>query len=207
MDLIKIGKFIADCRKEKNLTQSELAEKLGITDRAISKWENGNCLPDAGKMLELCGILGITVNELLSGEKINMNDYQKKSEELLVELARREEKKNKKLLANMYVMTITAVVFYIALVGLASYTLREGPLLSAIIVVSTIILIAVASYGLKLEIEAGYYECKKCHHRFVPKNYFSVMIAPHMNTTRYLKCPHCNKRSWAKKVMTAEEDK
>ena len=74
MDLIKIGKFIATCRKERKLTQSELAEQLGISDRAISKWENGNCLPDAGKMLDLCGVLKISAGELLSGEKIEMKD-------------------------------------------------------------------------------------------------------------------------------------
>lgn len=202
MDLIKIGRFIAECRKANNLTQSDLAEKLEITDRAISKWENGNCLPDAGKMLDLCGILGISVNELLCGEKIDMNDYEKKTEELLVELARQEEFKNKKLLVNMYVITITALVFYVGFVTLAAYTLKEGPLLGILICIATVFMLAAGFYGLKLEIDAGYYECKKCHERFIPKNYFSVMMAPHMNTTRLLKCPHCNKRSWAKKVMS-----
>lgn len=69
MNQKEIGKFIAKCRKEKNLTQAQLAEKLGITDRAVSKWETGNSMPDSSIMLELCGILGITVNELLSGRK------------------------------------------------------------------------------------------------------------------------------------------
>lgn len=204
MDLVKTGKFISSCRKEKNITQSELAEKLGISDRAISKWENGNCLPDAGKMLDLCAILGISVNELLSGEKIEMKDYSKKTEELLVELAKQEEKKNKRLLSDMYVMTGSAILFYVGLVVLASYTLKEGPVLSAIICAATAVTVIVAFYGLKLEVDAGYYECKKCGHRFVPKNYFSVLIAPHFNTTRFLKCPDCGKRSWAKKVMTKE---
>ena len=78
MDLIKIGKFIAECRKKKNLTQEQLAEKLYITDRAVSKWERGLSLPDADKMLDICNILDINVNELLNGEKINMKDYEKK---------------------------------------------------------------------------------------------------------------------------------
>ena len=91
MNLIKIGKFIAFCRKEKNLTQGELAEKLYITDRAVSKWERGLSLPDADKMLDLCNILDINVNELLNGEKINMKDSNKKTDELLVELAKQEE--------------------------------------------------------------------------------------------------------------------
>lgn len=86
-----IGKFIADCRKEKKLTQLQLAEKLNITNRAVSKWETGKSCPDASIMLELCDILGITVNELLSGERITMENYQKKAEENLVELQERKE--------------------------------------------------------------------------------------------------------------------
>ena len=77
MDQLKIGKFIAECRKQKNLTQMQLAEKLGITDKAISKWERGIAMPDTSIMLELCDILSISVNELLSGEKISMENNQK----------------------------------------------------------------------------------------------------------------------------------
>ena len=202
MDLIKIGKFIADCRKEKKITQEQLAEKLYITDRAVSKWERGLSLPDADKMLDLCNILDINVNELLNGEKINMKDYEKKTDELLVELAKQEEIKNKKMITDMYVLTITTVVFYIGITLLAAYTLGEGTMFGVIVAVSTIILVIVAFYALRLEIDAGYYECKKCHHRYVPDSYLKVMIAPHLDTTRYLKCPKCGKRSWSKKVMS-----
>ena len=204
MDLIKIGKFIANCRKDKKLTQEQLAEKLYITDRAVSKWERGLSLPDADKMLDLCNILDININELLIGEKINMKDSNKKTEELLVELAKQEEVKNKKLLMDMYVLTGTAIVFYVAITLLACFTLEEGPLLGAIICVSTIAVVLVAFYGLKLEADAGYYECRNCHHRFVPTSYLAIMLAPHINTTRYLKCPKCNKRTMAKKVLTKE---
>ncbi len=75
MNQIKIGKFITECRKKNNLTQAQLAEKLNITDRAISKWENGKAMPDSSIMLELCEILKISVNELLSGEVIKMENY------------------------------------------------------------------------------------------------------------------------------------
>lgn len=205
MELIKIGKFISETRKKKNLTQEELAEKLYITDRAVSKWERGLSLPDADKMLELCNILDINVNELLNGEKINMKDYEKKTDELLVELAKQEELKNKKMITDMYVLVITTVVFYIGIIMLASFTLGEGTLFGIIVAVSTIVLVMVAFYALKLEVDAGYYECKKCNHRYVPDSYFKVMIAPHINTTRYLKCPKCGKRSWSKKVMSKGE--
>ena len=202
MDLKKIGKFIADCRKEKNITQEQLAEHLYITDRAVSKWERGLSLPDADKMLDLCNILDINVNELLSGEKIDMKDYEKKNEELLIELAKQDELKNKRLITDMWVMTITAFVFYVALILTSSMLLGEGPILAIIICVSTVILLAVCFYGFKLEVDAGYYECRHCHHRFEEKNYFKLLMAPHMGTSRYQKCPKCGKRSMAKKVMT-----
>lgn len=96
MNQEKIGKFIADCRKEKGLTQMQLAEKLNITNRAVSKWETGKSCPDVSLMLELCNVLGITVNELLSGERILMEDYQKKAEENLVELQDKKMKSQKR---------------------------------------------------------------------------------------------------------------
>ena len=91
MDQIKIGKFIASCRKEQGMTQAVLAEKLGISDRAVSKWETGKSMPDSGIMLELCGLLKINVNELLSGEKIMAEAYGKAAEENLLALKRKNE--------------------------------------------------------------------------------------------------------------------
>ncbi len=200
MDLIKIGKFISSKRKEKDITQSKLAEMLYITDRAVSKWENGICLPDADKMLDLCNFLGISVNELLNGEKIDMKDLNKKTDELLLELAKQEEIKNKKLITNMWVLVTVTLIFYIGILTLACLTLKEGFALGTVICVSTITVVLVAFYALKLEVEAGYYECKECHNKFVP-SYLKALMAPHMSTIRYLKCPKCGKRTWAKKVM------
>lgn len=91
MDLSKIGKFIAECRKAKKLTQEQLVDKLSITDRTVSKWERGLSLPDASIMLELCNILDISINELLNSENLNMENYKEKNEELLIELARQDE--------------------------------------------------------------------------------------------------------------------
>ena len=204
MDLIKIGKFISTKRKEKNLTQEELAEKLLITDRAVSKWERGLSLPDADKMLDLCNILDINVNELLIGED-NMKDEKKKTDELLIELAKQDELKNKRLITDMWVLTTTAFVFYIALIIISSILLGEGPVLATIVCISTAILLIVCFYGFKLEVDAGYFECRHCHHVFEEKNYFKLLMAPHMGTSRYQKCPKCGKRTFAKKVMTKED--
>ena len=204
MDLIKIGRFIANRRKEKNITQEELAEKLYITDRAVSKWERGLAMPDAGKMLDLCNILDINPSELLNGEKIDMENYVKKTDELLIELARQEEAKNKRLMLDMWVITISAFLFYVGIIVLATMTLEEGPVLGTVICTSTVLLVFVCFYGLKLEVDAGYYECQKCHHRYEEKSYFKSMITPHIGTSRFFKCPKCGKRSFAKKVMTKE---
>ena len=168
MNLDKIGKFIATCRKENKLTQEQLAEKLYITDRAVSKWERGLSLPDADKMLDLCNILDINVNELLNGERIDMKDYEKKNEELLLELAKQDELKNKKIMANMWILLISDSVFYFGIILLAAATLEEGVMLGIIISVSTVFFILVAFYALKLEVDAGYYECKNCHNKFIP---------------------------------------
>ena len=94
MDQIKVGKFIAACRKEQGMTQANLAEKLGISDRAVSKWETGKSMPDSGIMLELCELLKINVNELLSGERIMAESYDKRAEENLLEMKRQVEEKN-----------------------------------------------------------------------------------------------------------------
>ncbi len=203
MDLIKIGKFIANCRKSKNITQEQLAEKLYITDRAVSKWERGLSLPDADKMLELCNILDINVNELLIGEKVEMKDYEKKTEELLVELTKQDELKNKKLMTSMWTILITSGLFYAGIIIIAVNTLQKGALLGTIICVSTTLLVIAGFIALKFEIDAGYYECKKCHHRFIP-TYKEAIFSMHLSTTRYLKCPKCHKRSWSKKVMNKQ---
>lgn len=201
MDQIKIGKFIAECRKKNNLTQMQLAEKLNITDRAISKWENGKGMPDSSIMLDLCNELKISVNELLCGEMIEMKEYDKKTEELLVELARQDELKNRKLMTSMWTILVTSTLFYVMILLLAVNIFEEGVLLGTIICTSTIIFVIAGFIALKFELEAGYYECKKCHHKFIP-SYKEVMFAMHIVTTRHLKCPKCHKRSWAKKVMS-----
>lgn len=110
MDQCKIGKFIASCRKEKNLTQAQLAEKLNITDRAVSKWENGKCLPDSSIMIELCEILDITVNELLTGEKLEPEHAQQTAEENLLALKKKDEKgraKSRSFIAALLFLFIT----------------------------------------------------------------------------------------------------
>ena len=201
MDLIKIGKFISLKRKEKNITQSELAEKLYITDRAISKWENGICLPDAGTMPELCKILGITINDLFCGEVVDMKNNAKKLEENLVEMTRLKEEKDKELLNLEIVIGIIMMIFFLGLMAIAAFV--EMPdYLRFVIIIPTVILFLVGTFFMVgIEQKAGYYECGECHHKYVP-TYSSVLWAPHMGRTRKMVCPKCGKKSWQKKVIS-----
>ncbi len=201
MDQTKIGRFIAERRKAKGLTQMQLAEMLGITDRAVSKWENGKSMPDYSIMLELCGILEINVNDLLNGEVIIMEDYNKKAEEALLEMAKEKEESDKRLLRIEIVMGICCLLPLFAAVIIVN-TVPMEEWIGTIIVLSSIIPLLIATpFALKIEQKAGYYECKKCGYRHIPK-YSSVFWAMHVNRTRYMRCPKCNERSWQKKVIS-----
>lgn len=96
MEQQKIGKFIHDLRKEKDLTQKQLADQVGVSDKTISKWETGRGIPDTAIMSELCQVLGISINELLSGEKLSVDNYNGKAEENMVNLLKDSEKQNDK---------------------------------------------------------------------------------------------------------------
>ena len=201
MDQIKIGKFIAERRKSVNLTQMQLAEKLNITDRAISKWENGKSMPDSSIMLELCDVLKITVNDLLSGEVVTMKDYNKELENNLLEMIKQKEQADKRLLSVEVFIGITATVVLFALIFVAAFVQMSNGLRITLIVFGFILFLAGCFYALQMEQVAGYYICKECGHRYVP-TFKAVVMAHHMGRTRYMRCPKCHKKSWQKKVLT-----
>ncbi len=203
MDQIKIGKFIAECRKSKNLTQMQLSEMLNITDRAVSKWERGLSMPDSSIMLELCGILGISVNDLLSGEVVTMENYNKELENNLLEVIKQKELSDKRLLSVEVFVGITATVVLLALIFIAAFVQMEGWLRVSLISLGFALFLAGCFCALRIEQVAGYYACKECGHRYVP-TYKAVNLAPHMGRTRYMRCPNCGKRSWNKKVISKD---
>ena len=200
MDQIKIGKFIAECRKNANLTQMQLSEKLGITDKAISKWERGISMPDTSIMLELCDILGISVNELLSGEKIQMENNDKKNEQLLLEMAKELEKKSKTIWNAMWAIMTVSIIGLLGGLVLVALFIPEGPWMLVAILSLCVVFLIPCFYALKLEVSVGVYKCKNCGYEIVP-TYKQALNAMHRGTTRYLKCPNCNKRTWCKKVL------
>ena len=203
MNQVKIGKFIASKRKEQGLTQLQLAEKLCITDRAVSKWETGKSLPDASLMPELCKLLKITINDLLCGEVVSVENYNEKAEKALLEMVKKEEMQNKKLMMYENVIGFGSTISFLIQVLVAVFFVKNTTAQILLFILAFAFLIIGVSFALKIETETGYYECQKCHNKYVPK-YSSVYFAMHLGTTRYMKCPKCGKRSWQKKVMSKE---
>ena len=205
MDQVKIGKFIADERKRKKYTQRQLAGILGISDKTISKWERGNGFPEISLLLPLCEELEITVNELLSGERLEEIDYKKKAEENMVNMIREKEENLKKMHLTFIVGAMSIISFLTLLMVVVTYTEVISTPVKAVLIVIGCTIFAVGLYvAMQGERTIGYYKCKKCNETFVP-NFYEYIIGMHMWPTRHLKCPHCGKRSWCKKVYSKED--
>ena len=200
MDQLKIGRFIAECRKKQGLTQAQLAEKFNVTDRAVSKWENGRAMPDSAIMLELCGVLGITVNDLLSGEVVTVDNYNKELENNLLEAIKQKEEADKKLLRLEIIIGISATTLFLGIVLIAALAPMTTFLRVALLVFAAIEFFTGCFVALWIEQTAGYYECRACGHKYIP-TYKQVTMAQHMGRTRYMRCPECNQKSWCKKVL------
>ena len=201
MDQIRIGKFIADCRKVKGLTQSMLAEHFGISDRAISKWENGKCLPDASIMIDLCNLLGISVNELLSGDKITMENYAKTAEENLVQLKKRNEELSKHML-NLEIILIVIAIGVVVAGTLLAQTVFTTTLQKVLSMVVSFTIFFIAGFAsVRIEQKAGFYKCKGCGKTYEP-TYRQVLWSMHKGRSHKMKCPHCGQKHWAVKVVS-----
>lgn len=208
MDQVKIGKFIASQRKVVNLTQMQLAEVLGVTDRAVSKWETGKSMPDSSIMLDLCKVLNITVTELLTGEKVNMEENNAKLEEVALDLAKQKEQSDKVLLTLEWVIGILSVLILLVPILIGSL-ITEGAIEEwqrLLIVFSGFIPCIIGFiFAVRIEQVAGYYVCKHCGHKYVP-TLKAVTFSMHFGRTRYMKCPKCGKLSWQKKVVSKGDD-
>ena len=200
MNQVKIGKFIAECRKNRNMTQAELAEKLNITDRAISKWETGKGMPDSSIMLDLCNELKISVNELLSGEMISVENKNEKQEQLLLDMAKEVEKKNKIIWTSMWVIMGVSFTALFAGISISTFLIPEGVWQLVTILGICVVFLIPCFYALKLEVSVGAYKCKNCGYEIVP-TYSEALWAMHRGFTRHLRCPKCNKRTWCKKII------
>ena len=204
MDQVKIGKFLSDERKAKGYTQKQLSELLGISDKTISKWECGNGFPEASLLLPLCNELEITVNELLTVERISQQNYKKKAEENMVNMIREKEENKQKLLLTTMIGVISTITFVTLLLVVCFYT---DVITLPIKMVLMVIAISVFGVGLYVAMwgdrKIGYFKCRNCNELFTP-TFMQYNMGMHLLSTRYLKCPHCKTRTWCKKVMTKE---
>ena len=189
MEPTRIGRFIAERRKALGLTQRQLAEQLSVSDKAVSKWETGRGLPDVLLMPPLCAALGITVNDLLSGERVGEGDYRKKAEENMMELMRENAENRQRLLQSIACGGVT-VVAVCALVALAAFL----PLPAFARMALLLLAMATAVVGIwaaaTLDVRAGWFECPHCKELFVPPM-ADYVKGCHTFTKRRLTCPHC----------------
>ena len=200
MNLQIIGRFIKEQRKMKGMTQAELAEKICVSEKTISKWECGNGFPDTSLMLPLCKELGITANELLSGKKLTGDEYMRQAENNLVTLKIQQEQSHKLLLTIEYILGYMSSLTLIILVFVASYINMPTWLRIFLIVFGLIHTIFGIHFCIVIEKDAGFYKCQHCHNKYIP-TYKQVLFSMHYGRTRYMKCPKCHKKSWQKKVI------
>lgn len=200
MNQDKIGKFIAKERKAKGLTQRQLAERLNISDKTVSKWECGKGLPEVMFMLPLCKILEISVNELLTGERVSEEDYQKKAEENMMNLVREKEESRKKIILSVIVVAMgfmaAVPLFMIAQIFEMSVTARI-----ALMGIAFVVMFAGIGVACVLDRDAGAFECPECRSRFVP-DMGAYLMGPHTITKRKLKCPNCGMVNYCKHVLS-----
>lgn len=200
MDQVRIGKFIAESRRSKGLTQRQLADALAISDKTVSKWETGRGLPEVSLMLPLCGALGITVNDLLSGERISAADYQKRAEGNMMNLIRENEENRRRMALSVVTGAIT-VVAVCALVTIAALVELPAAARVAVIVFTLAVGAAGIAAAAVLDSSAGYFECPYCKELFVPgmKEYVKSY---HTLTKRRLTCPKCGKTGMCRHRIT-----
>ncbi|MBR7172207.1 MAG: helix-turn-helix transcriptional regulator [Clostridia bacterium] len=202
MDLKVTGKFIAEQRKAKGLTQVKLAEKLSVSEKTISKWECGKGFPDTTLILPLCKVLEISANELLSAKLLpTEKEYKERAEQNLIELKKSQDSNTKKMLNFEIVIGYFCSILFLILIGVASYVDMSIVLRIILIVVGLINFIMGVSICLYIEKDAGFYECKHCDNKYVP-TMNQVLWSMHIGRTRHMKCPKCGKRSWQKKVIS-----
>ena len=193
MDQIKVGKFIAETRKAQGLTQRALAEKLMISDKTVSKWECGNGLPEISLMLPLCEILQISVNELLSGKRLQSSEYKQNAEENIMRLMEEKEQAKRSLWIGILAVVVTLFAG-LTLIMLSGFLEMEDWMRVVLIIIGFITMIGGLIIAIALEVTSGAFECTKCGKRFMPKT-AAYVWGIHTATRRYLKCPHCGKRN------------
>ena len=204
MDQIKTGRFIAEQRKALGMTQRQLAERLSVSDKTVSKWECGNGLPEVSLMLPLCELLSINVNELLSGERLDAASYKQHAEENMMKLIDERKENKRKLILELVVVLITLLAA-IPLVMLSGLLEIETWLRVVLICIAVVVMVGGIGVAAVLEMTAGGYECSKCGEYFVPAKKAYLMGA-HSATRRSLRCPRCGKKIWCYRRLSRKPE-
>ena len=204
MDQVKIGRFITEQRKQKNYTQRQLADILEISDKTVSKWECGNGFPEVSLLLPLCKELEISVNELLSGERLSEVDYKQKAEENMVNFIQEKEANKKRMQLTILIGIIATISFITLILIVVMYTdVMSIPVKIILVAIACLIFIIGMYAAMQGERTIGYYQCKECGDTFVP-TFKAYTMGIHLFSTRRLKCPHCGKKNWCKKILAKE---
>lgn len=204
MDQIKTGKFISSMRKEQGLTQKDLAEKLFISDKTVSKWETGRGLPEVSLMLPLCEILNINVNELLTGERIADESYKEKAEENMMNLIKSKRGRGK-IIALMFMlmgMMLMPMIIVTVIYSWLDKNKIEYNDIAAVLGILTFVSVMLSVIAIMfVDCSVGYYECSECGEKFTPS--FGRYIASpfHRPTSRLMRCPKCHKKCWCTKNL------
>lgn len=200
MDLKQTGKFIKELRKAKNLTQCELAQKLMVSEKTISKWECGGGFPDTTLILPLCAELGISANELLSSKRLTETEYKVQAESNLVLFQTQKMQSDKLFLAIECALGIISAITLLGAILVAAFL--QMPVWTKIVVGFSGAVSGLVGFWfcMVIETKAGYYECQHCHHKHIP-TITQTLFAMHLGRTRFMKCPNCKKCSWQRKVL------
>ncbi len=201
MDMQKTGRFLAELRKKMNLTQEQLGERIGVTNKTVSRWENGNYLPPVEMLQILSRLYNVSINELLSGERLNDEHYRENAEEYIaVGLIKKRRDAKKRLIISATVVVITLLaalsIIFLSASGDAPIGLRIGGVAMAFIIIVSGIGVCCA-----LTVDAGVYECPVCGKKFIP-SMKDFIFGMHTLTKRQLKCPRCGKKSFCKKKLS-----
>ncbi len=193
MDITKIGQFIRKLRKENSLTQKEVADQLNVSEKTISKWETGNGFPEISLMLPLCKLFKISINELLSGERLDENQYVEKAEENMTYLVDKTAPRKKVIIST--ISCILSTLSSLILILISAYFISQLWLRLVMIGIALIIIFSNILVILLVAVSTEIYTCENCKEKFVP-TFSHYLLAPHTFKRRYLKCPHCGKKSW-----------
>lgn len=201
MDMQKIGGFLAELRKDKNLTQEKLGEQLGVTNKTVSRWENGDYLPPVEILQMLGELYRVSINELLSGERLDDAHYKETAEGYIVADLMKKRKEAKKRLTLSIVVACMSILSGAAIILLGALLPAPIRLRICCIVFSVMIIALGIGVCCALTIDAGVYECPNCGEKFIPSMKDFVSGA-HTFTKRKLKCPKCGKKAYCKKRLS-----